>query len=522
MTGMTPHLSFLGSFVLSVFLLQWWQVPSYPLPLWILLGTVMAGGYVLRRRSGMTVALAACGAALALACVGRATAVHRPVEAYADGSVVTAEGMITGLPDDRQTRVQYVLALRRLRIGTGAWIPVQDRVLVTDRTLAARLLPGDRVRMSGRLQLPDDGEEFSYRAYLRMRGLHATLDSRDILHATCTPERRVERALAMTRSRLEDRIAAVFPEPASALLSGLLTGRDDDLPDTVLEEFRRTGMTHLTAVSGSNISIVLSVLGGMLFFLPIRWRFIPCVIGVVLFTLMTGAGASVVRAAIMGILGLVAVQAGRIAHVRLTMLWTAAIMLAVNPAQLWLDMGFQLSFLAVIGITELQPLLAPFIRRVPAAFGLREALLMTLAAQLTAMPWAAARFGLLSVISPFANLAAAPLAPLGMAGGFVAVVAGMASETFGRLVGIPALFALEGVLGIARFFASVPYATIETTLPLPTLALYYPALAYVAVRAARRDAPTVEVNRHIRSKPAHPRLAFGRHALEAERVTRHP
>lgn len=512
----------LGSFLTAVFLLQWWQLPSYPPLLWALLCIAAAAGFVARRHGGIALLPAAAGIALALACVGRISAIPRPVEVHADGSVVTAEGMITGLPDDRQTRVQYVLALRRVRAGTGAWIPVQDRVLVTDRTMAVDLLPGDRVRMSGRLQLPDDEEGFSYRAYLRMRGIHAILESRDILHAACTPGRRVERALAITRSRLENRIAAVFPEPASALLSGLLTGRDDDLPDAVLEDFRRTGMSHLTAVSGSNISIVLSVLGGMLFFLPIRWRFVPCVIGVVLFTLMTGAGASVVRAAVTGILGLVAIQTGRIAHARLTILWTAAIMLMVNPAQLWLDMGFQLSFLAVIGIAELRPLLAPVISRVPAAFGLRDALQMTLAAQLTAMPWAAARFGLLSLVSPLANLAAAPLAPVGMTGGFLGVLAGMASETLGRMVGLPALFALESVLGIARFFAHLPFAAVEVPLPLPVLFVYYLLLAFAVIRASRSDVPAIEIHRDIRTEPGHAHLAFGRNVLEAERVAHHP
>lgn len=487
MRGMTasPAYVFLGSFIASVFLLQWRQDAAHPAA-WIALGIAALVGACAMRRGGKALLFTVAGMALALACVTRASSVPRPVEPYADGSATVIEGVVKGLPDDRQTRMQYVIELRRLRRGGGAWITVEDDVLVTDRTIAVRPLPGDTVRVRGKLDIPEDSEEFSYRAFLAMRGIHAVLNARDMEHAGCTAVYPVQRTLTVVRSRLEDRIAAVFPEPSSALLSGLLTGRDDDLPAGVLDDFRLTGMSHLTAVSGSNITVVLSVLGGLLFFLPFRWRFVPCVIGVILFTLLTGAGASVVRAAITGILGLIALQTGRIAQVRLTTLWTAGIMLMWNPAQLWLDMGFQLSFLAVIGITELRPLLAPLTDRVPETLGLREALQTTLSAQLTAMPWAAARFGLLSLVSPLANLAAAPLAPIGMTGGFLGVLVGMASETAGRFIGLPALLALEGIIGIARFCASLPFAAMNTPIPLPVLYAYYALLTGMAAHAIRK------------------------------------
>lgn len=518
-----PHYFFLGPFLLAAFALQWQVQHSYPGAAWLLLVGAGLCGLITRKQGGIYLVLTTAGMVLALACVQRIASIPRPIESYADNSTVTVEGMVTGLPDDRQTRVHYTLAVHRLRAGTEAWMTVRDRILLTDRTMAAHLLPGDVIRATGRLELPEDGEDFSYRAYLHMRGIHASMNVRDIESALCTERRRIERMLAVTRSRLENRIAAVFPEPASALLSGLLTGRDDDLPAQTLEDFRITGMSHLTAVSGSNITIVLSVLSGALFFLPLRWRFIPCVVGVILFTLLTGAGASVVRAAITGILGLIALQSGRIAHTRLTVLWTAVFMLIWNPAQLWTDIGFQLSFLAVIGIVELRSLLEPVTVRMPAVLGLREALQTTLAAQLTAMPWAAAQFGLLSLVSPLANLVAAPLVPLGMTGGFLAVLIGMASETLGRIAGLPALLALESALGIARFFARLPFAAVEIPLPIPILCLYYALLAVAAVRATRLSVvPAVQIHRHLRPQPGNPHLALGLHTFKPKRVAHHP
>lgn len=386
---------------------------------------------------------------------------------------LTLTGTVLGQPDDRQTMVKYTLDATQLT-WSGTAIPVTGRVLVTDRVRALVADPGDTLAVKGTLVLPADDEEFSYKAYLAMDGITATMDTYAV-RITAQKGFDLQRLLWRIRSVSEARIGTVFPEPGASLLAGLLTGSRKGLPQTISDDFRTTGISHIIAISGSNITIILSVMGGLLFFLPLRWRFIPCVTGITLFTLLVGAEASVVRAAIMGILGLVALQAGRLTQIRLMILWTMFFMLMHNPAQLWHDMGFHLSFLAVIGLAELQELIEPIVRRLPKAAGIQEAMLATLAAQVTTTPWSAAQFGQISLISPLTNILVAPLVPIAMLFGFLGTVMGLVFLPLGQLIGLPGVVALDLIVLIAELTADVPYAAIM----LPPWAQQPMLLSYV-------------------------------------------
>jgi competence protein ComEC len=253
-------------------------------------------------------------------------------------------------------------------------------------------------------------------------------------------------------------IGRLYTEPHAAFLTGLLTGDRAGMPYDVTLAFRRTGLSHILAISGSNITLVVTLLTSMLFFLPIRWRLPPVLVGIVLFVLFVGPGASVVRAAIMGVIGLIAMTGGRKRHARLSILWAAVVMLAWNPSLIRDDAGFQLSFLSVIGLTELSRELKTLLRRLPEAMGLQEALVATLAAQATAVPWAVLIFGDLPLLSPVANLLAAPLiAPSTLLGG-VSVFAGAVYEPLGRLLAGMVWLLLEGILIPSTLLASLPFA----------------------------------------------------------------
>jgi len=401
------------------------------------------------------------------------------------GLPIALTGTVLGQPDDRQTIVRYTVDVQSLTVS-GSSLPAIGRVLVTDRIRARLADPGSTITAKGKMELPADDKEFSYKAFLAMDKITATLDTRSITIGSNSGFN-LERLLWRVRSICEDRIGRIFPEPGASLLAGLLTGSRKGLPQTVSDDFRTTGISHIIAISGSNITIILSVMGGLLFFLPLRWRFIPCVVGITLFTLLVGAEASVVRAAIMGILGLVALQAGRLTQIRLMILWTMFFMLMHNPAQLWHDMGFHLSFLAVIGLAELQELIEPLVRKLPKAAGIREAMLATLAAQVTTTPWSAAQFGQVSLISPLTNVLVAPLVPIAMLFGFIGTAVGWMFEPLGQLIGMPGQVALDLIVGIAELTAAIPYAAV--TLPAwaqKPMLLTYVVLLIFLIRLKRK------------------------------------
>lgn len=294
--------------------------------------------------------------------------------------------------------------------------------------------------------------------------------------------------LAGIRANFIDRIALLLPEPQASFLAGLLTGERSGLPEDVAADMRSTGLTHILAVSGSNITLVLVVLDHLFFFVPRTWRTAPLAAGVVLFTLFCGAEASVVRACIMGILQLIALHAGRPSQSRLLIGWTFAGMLLWDPAQLADDAGFQLSFLAVIGLCEFQPLFQAMLRRVPRTLGLQEALVTTLAAQTTAGVWSAYVFGTLPLHAPLLNALVAPFIPVAMLTGAAAVLGGLVSDALGRLMMAPAWFALSVILRVGHEGARATAMILGGLDGSPVLLLGWLAALAMVHRASRQSA----------------------------------
>jgi competence protein ComEC len=399
---------------------------------------------------------------------------------------VIIEGIVTGQPDDRGIKLQLVVETEAITTVSGSIIPVIGRILVTDRNMYVIPDPGDHVRIRGMLERAEANT--SYERFLRMRDIGAVIDVRGIEILGQADAEPFTRLLWHIRSRFERQIKRAFPDPSAGLLTGLLTGANGALTPAIEEEFRRTGLSHIVAISGSNITIILSLMGSMLFFLPLRWRFVPLAVGIIVFTLFVGASASVIRAAVTGIIGLVALQTGRQNDARIATAWTACIMLLWNPWMLWADAGFQLSFLAVIGLIELTPFLEPLLKWIPEAGGIREALTATLAAQFTAVPWGVRLFGSLPLISPLANILVAPLLPIGMLFGFLAVLAQYIDPLFARMIGLPAMLLLDTVIATAHILSNVPGAVIGDLQISSAMMWIYYLLLTAAVIWFRRPA----------------------------------
>src|SRR3989338_2643931 len=419
----SSHLSyiFLATFLGTIFLLQWWTRTSYPTSMWIFLGMLLfwsllgclhdlirpAASYLLASVLGITFAL---GAVSHIA--------HEPtpetIDFYAPAKRVEIRGIIVEEPDRRPLQTKYTIETQTLTVGPGATLNVHGRILATDPNGWPQFAYGDAVTVTGTLDRPGTIEDFHYDRYLSRYGIYSAMYRASITKTGKGTHNPLFAFLFDQKAKFEAQINRVFPEPHASLLAGLLTGSRRGIPDHILNDFQTTGLTHLVAISGFNITIVLAIILGSLFILPLRWRLIPAVGAVIAFTLFVGASASVVRAAIMGILGLFALQVHRQTDTRLLILWTAFFMLLWNPAYLWYDAGFQLSFLAVIGLLELSPLLERITRWLPETLGLREGMQMTLAAQLFAVPLTILLFAKFSLVAPIANVLVAPAVPLAM------------------------------------------------------------------------------------------------------------
>jgi len=236
------------------------------------------------------------------------------------------------------------------------------------------------------------------------------------------------------KESLVTKIFRVLPEEKAAFLSGLLFGERAEFSDSFVTSLKNSGTTHLVALSGYNISIITVGLGSVFaYFTKRRTAFWLSVLFVIAFVIMTGAEESVVRAAVMGIVFLVSRQNSRLYSVRNAITLTAAIMLLLNPDLLVFNVGFQLSFAALIGLVYIQPLLKELLQRllkVKAEGGFlnwRENALQTASAQFAAFPIIIGTFGYFSPWSLLANVLILGLMPITMFLGFVTVVLGLIS-----------------------------------------------------------------------------------------------
>lgn len=451
-------------------------------------------------------ATAICVAAAGAGCGARmATIAAQPLHRLvARGAHVSVTATVTGQPSVRRVdcpvaasarasrcapRVTIRADLRRVEVA-GRPLTLRAPVLILARGAAAgRLGAGDRIAVAGTLRRPYPHELLA--AVLLARGRPRVL-------AGPTGARGLSAAV---RDRL-GAAADVLPAPQDALLPGLVDGDTSRISEPVTDRFRATGLTHLLAASGANLAILLSTVLGITRAAG-AGRFAGTVAGIpaiALFVLVCGPDPSVLRAAVMGLITLLALASGR-QRSGIAALAGAALALLLADPQMARDYGFALSVLATGGILLLTPALRDRLgHRLRHGLGGRlcgrlggrlpdrvaEALSVPLAAQLCCVPVLVMLSGRISLVAVPANLLADPaVAPATLLGALAAVLAFLP----GGLAAVPVWCAdlpVWWIATVARIGAALPGATVGWPAGITGAALCLVALATIIVLARRR------------------------------------
>jgi len=223
----------------------------------------------------------------------------------------------------------------------------------------------------------------------------------------------------------------------------------------IQDEFSRTGLSHIVAVSGYNVSMIAVLLMSTLIVCGLyrQQAFWGALLGIGLFTLLVGAPASAVRAAIMAAVALLATRLGRLGNPTNAILCAACVMLCANPLLLRYDIGFQLSFAATIGIFLFTPFALLSLR-------LGDVMATTVAAELFVLPIILFHFHAVPTLSLFANMLVLPLVPLSMLLGSLAGVLAMLFPMGAAVFGFPAFLVSHSILAIVHFFAARSFASV--------------------------------------------------------------
>lgn len=257
------------------------------------------------------------------------------------------------------------------------------------------------------------------------------------------------------RVRFNEAISRSLPAAEGGLASGLILGEKALLTPEITRQLQISGTTHIIALSGYNITIILGL------FVVFRKKlsrlgnlFVPLVF-IISFVIMTGGASSLVRAAIMGFVPLIAIYLGRESDSFIAILFSATVMIIFNPFLALYDVGFQLSFIALAGMIYLAPLILLVIGKLPLSNMLSE----TMGAQIAAIPLLAFYFGSISLISPISNLVILALVPAGMLVAFLIGFAGIFWQGLATFIAIPGYVLLHGINLLIEFFGSIPSAS---------------------------------------------------------------
>ncbi|MDQ6846742.1 MAG: ComEC/Rec2 family competence protein [Candidatus Dormibacteraeota bacterium] len=378
-----------------------------------------------------------------------------------------------------------VVDVHQLATSAGTW-SVSGAVVV-EPLHAVDVLPGDTVDVtSADLRAPPRRPGALSAAVLERVGVTAIATAAQVTPTAPggpTPARVAEQV----RRVLTATVARALPEPEATLLLGVAFGIHSTLPGSVRSPLQDAGLIHIVAVSGLKVVMVAGLVNGLA--RQRRWsrrhRTAATLGVIILYVVLSGAGAAALRSGLMVGAGLLLSRDGRRPHSFALLGLCAACLLAVDPA-LATDVGFQLSFLGTAGILILG---APIAARLPGPRLLAEPFALTVAAQLATAPVTAATFGVLSLVAPFSNAMVLPLLPMVITVGGTGALLGSAAPALGWLpLQVGAL--LSGtILAVARGAASLPGAAIHLNL--------WPA-QWTAVEMAAAGAGWLVWRRHTR------------------------
>ncbi|MDZ7729313.1 MAG: ComEC/Rec2 family competence protein [Dehalococcoidia bacterium] len=411
------------------------SVAAWGAPSWLAGAAIACGIPVVARFTGPRyVLLAVAAATVALAGAARFDGwASQPAPVLVDyaGETVTVSGTIEGLPDQGITVRRYHLDADTIETGDGPR-NVSGGVLLTTPQ-HTELEPGARVTARGEFELAPVFEGFDYRSFLLRRGIAGTMFFPEVRTVAEAPSTAIGPAIERLRGNLEGALQRALPEPEASLAAGITIGRDGTIPEELYEDFRRSGLAHVLAVSGSNIVVITALaFWGLTPLFGRRVALWPAMAMTAGYVVLAGADASILRAGLMAGIFLFGEYLGRQQSGLAALGLTGVILTAWQPSMA-LDIGFQLSFAATAGLMVFTPWIryglewslrrAGMLALVPR--GVTMVIALSIATTLAIVPLLWINFGAVSVVGPIANVIAEVLFLAVLATGLLCGFAGL-------------------------------------------------------------------------------------------------
>jgi competence protein ComEC len=394
-------------------------------------------------------------------------------------------------PDVRENNINLTVNTEELLINKIG-IPMEGKILITTERYPEYQY-GNKLEITGLLKTPPVFEDFNYKDYLRKEGILAVMSYPEI------SQRSSEIGILPTiyakvlsfKNKLRETINQNLSPPQRSILAAVILGDKKNISKEWKDKLNKTGVRHITAVSGMHIIILTSILMTLLIALGFwRGQAFYLTIGIIfLYILMIGFQPSAVRAAIMASLFLLAQKIGRISYSQRAIIFAGALMLTQNPFLLKDDVGFQLSFLAIMGIIYLLPIFQKWLKFIPQGryLNLRNILGMTFSAQVFTLPILIYNFGYFSLVSPLSNILIVPILSYVMATGFIFSLIGIFWQFLGWILSFPCLFLLTYITKVIDLLYNFPFISVQLKISWQWIFIFYLILGYFVWRLKERE-----------------------------------
>lgn len=413
---------------------------------------------------------------------------------YNDQGKTEIEGMLITEPEARDKTLIFQFSTNKITIDGEAKKISGKAIIRVPRYSEYHY--GDILRVNGKLETPPQLDDFDYRAYLAHQGIYSMIYYPKIEILKRDAGSKALSFIYSARNSLNQSLARILPEPQYSLAQGILLGLRGNIPDSLTQAFSRTGTSHILAISGLHLSIIIGMILSIGVWLFGRRYSISTWIAlgaIWLYAIFTGMHSPIIRGAIMGSMFLFAELLGRQRSASTALTFAAAVMVGIEPQILW-DVSFQLSFLSMAGLIFIFPYLQSWSKRKMIASQVTgettasiytitiDSLALTLAAIIAIVPIVAYHFDIVSLSALSANFFAIPALPPIIISTSLVSIMGLMLPLVAQVIGWLAWFFLSYFILIIQIFDALPFSSIR----LENISAWQILIYYILLIAAIR------------------------------------
>lgn len=407
--------------------------------------------------------------------------------ANAGAKLFHVEGTVVSPPRlTRSNRLQFELAAAEVSQSIGAAKALSQRQTVTGKVYVTipksageQLYPGLTVQVEGSLYKPKPAANpggFDFEKYLAQQGIFTGLNGQRLIYPS---NRKPAPPLFWSiRQQIRQVQAMGLGQPEAALVSAMVMGKSAvDVPYDLQDQFKQTGLAHALAASGAQVSLLIGVVLALTQRLSSRVRLGIGTAILVLYLGLTGIEPSVLRAGVMGFVALLALTANRKVKPTGSLLLAATLLLLLNPLWIW-NLGFQLSFLATLGLLVTVPILTQWLDWMPSA--IIPMFAVPISAYIWTLPLMLSTFGIVSPYSIIVNVLASPFIAIISIGGMISAVGALIYPAVGSFLAWLLYYPTHVFIKIAETGSQIPGNTFAVgTIHAVQVLLLYGAIVLV-------------------------------------------